>query len=352
MFLPTFTDPEIERRARLLLLILTIVLPGISAIALIVLLLKGASSTLFLICISIIVVLFGLLALLRAGYVRSSAIGLVLTLGVANIVGANTIEFANINGAYTAYGLSNGIILLLAAFLVTWWASVPTAVLLLLGQQIGGLFFAATNATGSIEAVILLTFSLVVSLFARSLQFALDQARKQEFVAETAVEVKDALAAQLHDTSTLLDQERQLRETINQLTVPVQEVGDHVLFAPLIGYIDSARGQQISDTVLHKLHASRAHTIIIDVQGVSTIDANVARLLDHLIQAIQLLGARVMLTGISAEMAATITRLGITFRNIALYPSVSSALQAMTTNGNGNGNGNGIVSSYKPKVSY
>ncbi|MBV9788434.1 MAG: STAS domain-containing protein, partial [Chloroflexi bacterium] len=241
----------------------------------------------------------------------------------------------NISGAYTAYGLSNGIVMLLAAFLLSWWSAVPIALLLLVGQQIGGFLNQISVTTGVVEALILLTFSLVISLFARSLQHSLRHARQQESVAQEAAaraaELNTELEDRLRDTHSLLEQERHLRDTINQLTVPVQEIGERVLFAPLIGHIDALRGKQITETVLHTLHTARAHTIIIDVQGVSTIDTSVAQQLDQLIQAIQLLGSRVVLTGISAQMAATVTQLGINFRNVALYPSVSSALQAATT---------------------
>lgn len=334
MFLPPFTDPEQERRARLLLPILLILIPAIAVLSLFVLLLMGTDSLLVMISIGLFVVSLGLFGLLRLGFVTPTAVGLVAMLGGANILGASSSEFANIAGAYTAYGLSNGIVMLLAAFLLSWWSAIPVAVLLLVGQQIVGFLNHLGLVTGGVEALILLTFSLVISLFARSLQHSLGHARRQESVAQAAASraavLNGELETRLRDTHTLLEKERQLRDTISQLTVPVQEIGERVLFAPLIGHIDALRGQQITETVLDKLHASRAHTIIIDVQGVTTIDTSVAKLLDQLIQAIQLLGSRVMLTGISAQMAATVTQLGITFRNVALYPSVSYALQAIT----------------------
>jgi rsbT co-antagonist protein RsbR len=332
MFLPAFSDPEIERRARLLLLILLILIPAFGAISLALLALNGLNSSLFLLATSVLVVSFGLLGVLRMGYVQPASIGLVILLGVANILGATSSEFVNIPGVQSAYGLSNGIVMLLAAFLLSWWSATPMALLILVGQEIMGLLLGTSSSGGILNALIVLTFSLVIALFARSLQHALRHSREQEVVAQQAAAqaaaLNNELEAHLRDTRALLDQERHLRDTISQLTVPVQEIGERVLFAPLIGHIDSMRGKQITDTVLNQLHASRAHTIIIDVQGVTTIDTNVARLLDQLIQAIQLLGSEVMLTGISAQMAATVTQLGINFRNVALYPSVSAALQA------------------------
>lgn len=332
MFLPAFNDPEQARRARLLLLILLILIPALAVLALSVLVLMGDDSSLVMIAGGLLVVSLGLFGMLRLGYVMPTAYGLVAMLAVANTLGASSAEFVNISGAYTAYGLSNGIVMLLAAFLLSWWSAVPIALLLLVGQQIGGFLNQISVTTGVVEALILLTFSLVISLFARSLQHSLRHARQQESVAQEAAaraaDLNTELEARLRDTHSLLEQERHLRDTINQLTVPVQEIGERVLFAPLIGHIDALRGKQITETVLHTLHAARAHTIIIDVQGVSTIDTSVAQQLDQLIQAIQLLGSRVVLTGISAQMAATVTQLGINFRNVALYPSVSSALQA------------------------
>lgn len=332
MFLPAFSDPDLERRARLLLLILLILIPALVVLSLVVLLLIGLDSSLVMISCGLLVVSLGLFGLLRLGYVMLTAVGLIAMLGVANILGASSAEFANIPGAYTAYGLSNGIVMLLAAFLLTWWSAIPVALVLLIGQQIVGFLNQIGIVTGVVEALILLTFSLVISLFARSLQHSLGHARQQEAVAQSAAsraaELNNELEDRLRDTRSLLQQERHLRDTISQLTVPVQEISERVLFAPLIGHIDALRGKQITETILQTLHAARAHTIIIDVQGVSTIDTSVAQQLDQLIQAIQLLGSRVVLTGISAQMAATVTQLGINFRNVALYPSVSSALQA------------------------
>jgi rsbT co-antagonist protein RsbR len=335
MFLPTFSDPEIERRARLLFLILLILTPAFGGISLVLLALRGFNSSLFYLALGVLVSSLGLFGLLWFGYVKPAALGLVIMLGVANILGAASPEFVNIPGSYSAYGLSMGIMMLLSAFLLGWWTVLPAVILVLLGQELTASPLSTSFNGWLINTLILLSFSLVVALCARSLQHALQHSRQQELVAQAAaaqaVNLNNELEVRLRDTRTLLEQERHLRDTINQLTVPVQEIGERVLFAPLIGHIDTTRGQQIIDTVLTQIHASRAHTIIIDVQGVTTIDTSVARLLHQLIQSIQLLGATVMLTGISAQMAATVTQLGIHFRNVALYPSVSVALQAVST---------------------
>jgi rsbT co-antagonist protein RsbR len=98
---------------------------------------------------------------------------------------------------------------------------------------------------------------------------------------------------------------------IRELSTPVIRVHDHVLLLPLIGTIDSQRAQQVMEAVLTRVVEEQAQAIIIDIAGVPVVDTRVA---DHLLKtaaAVRLLGARTILTGISAQVARTIVQLGV-----------------------------------------
>jgi rsbT co-antagonist protein RsbR len=98
---------------------------------------------------------------------------------------------------------------------------------------------------------------------------------------------------------------------VRELSTPVIRLHDRVLLLPLIGTIDTMRAEQVMETVLLKVVSEQARIVIIDIAGVPTVDTKVA---DHLIkttEAVRLLGAQVILTGISAMLAKTIVQLGI-----------------------------------------
>jgi anti-anti-sigma regulatory factor len=341
MFLPTFADVDMVRRARLVLLVVLTFL-GVGIVL-------GASALTVPIMRPVLPLAIGfglamcvLLATLRLGYVRTASAGLIAAMIVIRLVVSSVPALTALPDIEMTLVLDSAITILLTGFLFTWWSTLPVALILVIGQiLVGRLNDSSLLHGGMLTAATLLSFCVFVSLFARSLERALSYARQQEAAAQAAVTesqtLNQELATTLHDTQSLLDQERTLRDTISQLTVPIQEVGDGVLFAPLIGHIDTQRGEQISKAVLDQVHALRAHTLIIDVQGVSVIDSGVVALLDRLIRAVQLLGARVMMTGISAAMAATMTRLGMMFRKVTLHANVAAALHMATAHSSGSG---------------
>ncbi len=98
---------------------------------------------------------------------------------------------------------------------------------------------------------------------------------------------------------------------IRELSTPVIRVHDGVLLLPLIGAIDSQRAQQVMETVLVRVTEEKAEAVILDIAGVPVVDTRVA---DHLLKttaAVRLLGARTILTGITAQVARTIVQLGV-----------------------------------------
>ena len=98
---------------------------------------------------------------------------------------------------------------------------------------------------------------------------------------------------------------------IRELSTPVIQVHDRILLLPLVGTLDTQRAEQVMETVLMKVVEYQAAVIITDIAGVAVVDTKVA---DHLLQttqAVRLLGAESILTGISPLVAKTIVRLGI-----------------------------------------
>jgi rsbT co-antagonist protein RsbR len=100
---------------------------------------------------------------------------------------------------------------------------------------------------------------------------------------------------------------------------------------PLIGSVDSRRAQQVIETLLQGIAASGAQVAILDITGVPVVDTQVADALIRAAQAVKLLGAQVVLTGIRPEVAQTLVGLGTDLRGIVTRSSLQSGIAYATS---------------------
>jgi rsbT co-antagonist protein RsbR len=104
---------------------------------------------------------------------------------------------------------------------------------------------------------------------------------------------------------------RKQQEAIRELSTPILSVRDRLLLLPIIGVLDSVRARQLTEQLLRAIRANRAKAVVIDITGVPNVDSKVANHLIQTIDASRLLGAMVVVTGLSAEMAQTLVTIGV-----------------------------------------
>jgi rsbT co-antagonist protein RsbR len=104
---------------------------------------------------------------------------------------------------------------------------------------------------------------------------------------------------------------RQQQEAIRELSTPVLQVRERLLILPIIGVLDSQRARQLTEQLLRGIRANRAKVVVIDITGVPTIDSTVANNLVLTVEASRLMGATVIVTGLSSEIAQTLVTIGV-----------------------------------------
>jgi len=104
---------------------------------------------------------------------------------------------------------------------------------------------------------------------------------------------------------------REQQEAIGELSTPVLPVRERLLILPIIGLIDAQRARQLTEQLLRSVRANRAKVVVIDITGVPAMDSNVANHLVRTVDASRLLGAMVIVTGLSPEIAQTLVKLGL-----------------------------------------
>lgn len=112
-------------------------------------------------------------------------------------------------------------------------------------------------------------------------------------------EAQDVIARQSH--------------AILELSTPAIRLWDEVVLLPLVGVIDTPRAQQVAENLLDAIVSTESRVAIVDVTGVPIIDTMTAQHLSRLSAAAKMLGAEVIFTGMSPEIAQTLGRLNVDF---------------------------------------
>jgi rsbT co-antagonist protein RsbR len=104
---------------------------------------------------------------------------------------------------------------------------------------------------------------------------------------------------------------RQQQDALLELSTPVLQVRERLLILPIIGVLDNQRAAQLTDQLLRGIRTNRAKVVVIDITGVPEIDTSVANHLVETVDASGLMGASVIITGLSSEIARTLVNIGV-----------------------------------------
>src|SRR3982751_5308273 len=104
---------------------------------------------------------------------------------------------------------------------------------------------------------------------------------------------------------------RDQQEAIRELPTPVLQVRERLLILPIIGILDAQRARQLTEQLLKAIRAHRAKVVVIDITGVPDVDEGAANSLVQTVDASKLMGASVIITGLSSEIAETLVTIGV-----------------------------------------
>lgn len=124
---------------------------------------------------------------------------------------------------------------------------------------------------------------------------------------------------------TLEVQKRSL--ALLEMSTPVTKIWDGVLFAPIVGIVDSKRSVDIMNKALSSIADTRASTLLLDIGGVAVVDTAVANHLIKIAKAAVLMGCKTIISGISPPIAQTIVELGIDLGSIQTTSTIEAALR-------------------------
>jgi rsbT co-antagonist protein RsbR len=137
-----------------------------------------------------------------------------------------------------------------------------------------------------------------------------------------------ALAASKRELEHQLDTIQRQECAIRELSVPIIDIWRGILTLPLVGLFDSVRAVEVTERLLVRVaDDSDVEWVILDLTGVTVIDSMTAQHLVKLAQAVQLLGARCVLTGLGGHVAETLVAIGVTLDELNPMRSLREGLK-------------------------
>jgi rsbT co-antagonist protein RsbR len=120
---------------------------------------------------------------------------------------------------------------------------------------------------------------------------------------------------------------RQQQDSIRELSTPVLRVRERLLILPIIGVLDRERARQLTEQLLTGIRAHRAKVVVIDITGVPDVDEAVANHLVQTVDASRLMGASVIITGLSPEIAQTLVTIGVDLSRMQTIGDLQGGLE-------------------------
>lgn len=110
------------------------------------------------------------------------------------------------------------------------------------------------------------------------------------------------------------------------MRIPILKL-HHYLLVSIQTEIDDHTAIQFQEDLLSKIHKSGSSGVVIDLTSVEMIDSFIAKVLGDVVTMSDLMGAKVVLTGIQPAVAITLIDLGIHMRNV---PTALNLEQGLT----------------------
>ncbi|MRH43622.1 STAS domain-containing protein [Aquibacillus halophilus] len=99
------------------------------------------------------------------------------------------------------------------------------------------------------------------------------------------------------------------------MRIPILKLHNYLLVSIQID-LDDKSAIEFQEDLLSKIHKSGATGVVIDLTSVDIIDSFIAKVLGDVVTMSDLMGAKVVLTGIQPAVAVTLIDLGIHLQNV------------------------------------
>lgn len=119
------------------------------------------------------------------------------------------------------------------------------------------------------------------------------------------------------------------KNTYIKLSVPVIPLSEGAGVLPLVGLLDGDRARLLMEESLAQAVNLQLTQLILDLSGVPTIDQMAAQQILQVLEALQLIGVKTLLTGIRPEVSMTMVSMGLDTGKLMISRNLEHAINQM-----------------------
>jgi anti-anti-sigma regulatory factor len=138
--------------------------------------------------------------------------------------------------------------------------------------------------------------------------------------------INQTIEALGNETRQLEEANRRQLVALREMATPIIQVWDKVLCLPIVGVVDTKRSAEMMETLLNHVVETKCRCVIVDVTGVDVVDTQTADHFINMVRAANLLGAHCMITGVSPQIAQTLTQIGVDLSGIKTLSNLQAGL--------------------------
>jgi rsbT antagonist protein RsbS len=112
------------------------------------------------------------------------------------------------------------------------------------------------------------------------------------------------------------------------MRIPILKLGQYLLVT-IQWELDDQTAIQFQEDILNKIHQTGAKGIVIDLTSVDIIDSFIAKVIGDVVSMSNLMGAKVVLTGIQPAVAITLVDLGIHLNDVPTALDLEKGLEKL-----------------------
>ncbi|UOE94364.1 MULTISPECIES: STAS domain-containing protein [Bacillaceae] len=112
------------------------------------------------------------------------------------------------------------------------------------------------------------------------------------------------------------------------MRIPILKLHHYLLVSVQIE-LDDQTALQFQEDLLNKIHKEGSLGVVIDLTSVEMIDSFIAKVLGDVVDMSNLMGAKVVLTGIQPAVAITLIDMGITLNNVKTALDLEQGLEKL-----------------------
>ncbi|ADU28629.1 STAS domain-containing protein [Evansella cellulosilytica] len=112
------------------------------------------------------------------------------------------------------------------------------------------------------------------------------------------------------------------------MRIPILKLHDYLLISVQVE-LDDKTALQFQEDVLGKIHEVGSRGVVIDLTSVEMIDSFIAKVLGDVVDMSNLMGAKVVLTGIQPAVAMTLIDMGIMLEDVPTALDLEQGLERL-----------------------